>query len=304
MSIRVKLLVILVVFMSASIEAIPPEAAKSIYFKTEAAGFVLEQDEGVMYYIDLSVRKNIRREMYGTALFENPLDSKSPLVFNFKLLKGDGNLTFRSPIIREITNEKPYQVQILLYKDIDKTELKNTHVQFVEFIMPSAIAIEKGIKFISSKYDNLHTKQFNVNGWSFSLEKSEWHEASRQINIEQSVMEYIPSGEVLDNWSLKLTSHVIYTHIENDWMYNYLIKELKIDCPSFSSKVLEASSESILFEWSHSGCRGNPPQHEIRKLVNSYNYLFSLAVSWKETNVLDKQKQFWIYKIESAQVKL
>jgi hypothetical protein len=297
---KVLLIIILALFLIQNVIATPAKPTKSKYFTTENAGFLLKDGEGVLYMIDLLVRKKIRKDMHGTAIFENPIDITSPLEFNFILNKGDKSILIRSPIINEIKNVKSYSVKVQLYKDSDKTKLVNTHLQMIEFLLPTEIADKKGINLIAAVDKPLNSDEINIVGWSIILKNSLWKKSTNQIEIDQSLIEYTPIGEALDNCSTIISSHIIYTNIELDWLYDFMIKELKKDCPTLNHNILKESNDQILFEWNHSGCRGEDAKHEIRKIANANNFSYSLSISWKNNFFSLKDKTMWVDKIKSA----
>jgi hypothetical protein len=293
------ILIIVLLLISVKIYAKAQKPTKSKYFKTEVAGFSIKENEGVSYVIELSTRKKIKKDMYGTAFFENPSIESSPSIFDFKLLKGDKSILIRSPVLREIKNNRSYQVKVLLYKDPEKITEVNIHTQNIEFKMPSEIAKIKGINLIPSQNINISSNHFRVSEWTLLLDKSNWQEGSNQITREDHLIEYIPINETIDNWSSILTSHASYTHIEVDWLYDYIRKNLAKDCPSFIYEMVDKTSKSIIFEWSHAGCNGNPAVHELRKIVNQNNYMYSISFTSKNDKLFDQNKEDWISKFKS-----
>ncbi len=297
---KIYVIIILLLSFFQTVSAIPQDATKSKYFKTKNAGFALIEGKGVRYLIDLSVRKKIRKDMYGTYFFENPLDKMSPLKFDFILKKRDKKLRVLSPLIKTIKNNKLYSAKILLYKDASKTKLVNTHIQNIEFMLPTEIANKKGIKLLTME-DKISQDEMRILGWSIYLDRRLWESPIKQINQEQSVIEYTPKGESIDKWSAILTSYIVYSNIEIERLFNFVLVELKKECPSFKYSTIEKSSNHILMDWSHKGCRGNKPQHELRKFVNTNGFVYSLSISWKESVFTNEIKENWLNKLKLAE---
>jgi hypothetical protein len=290
----VALVIVLSVLFSINSEAKLHEPTQSKYFNTEDAGFIIEENKGVIYILRLLARKNIKKDMYGTAFFENPSDENSPLTFDFKMLKGDKRVLVKSPIVKEVENNRSYEVKVLLYKDATREKVASIHNQYIEFKIPSKVAQIKGIKLISSSNNGIRPNHFRVSGWSLLLQKSKWKEGTSKINNEQYLVHYIKTDDTLENWSLILTSHTFYTHIEADWLYDYTIKDLAKDCPSFIYEVIEKTPGSIIFEWSNTGCNGNPAIQEIKKIVNQNKYVYSISLTSKNDQWFEQFNKHWI----------
>lgn len=281
-----------------TVNAEPPRSTKSEYISTESAGFMLANGEGVFYSLAFAIRQEIKYEMYGIVLFENPINREKPLVKYIVISKGQKEIAVQSPLIKKIENGKTYKVVFVLFKDAKKTKIINRHVQKIEFSLPVEMATQLGLELISPRQDLI------IENWSIAFDPDRWSEGYRTEDSEQTVIEYVLKGESVENWSKLVTSQTIFSKIDPEWLYNYMIEDLKKDCPSLKTSIITKSKKSILFEWHRAECEGHPSQHELRKIVVYKNKTYAIALSRKNNTLSANSLERWIASFKSAEIKL
>ena len=132
----------------ASASASPPKPSTSEYLVTEGAGFLMHKGEGVIYAMTFAVRKEIQQTLYVTVVYENPSDSKSPLVVGASITPGQKELLSESPGIPAIKNGKTYQVEVYLFSDEARTHQVGKHKQDVLFQVPKGMESIYDIKLL------------------------------------------------------------------------------------------------------------------------------------------------------------
>ncbi len=121
------------VLLTLSAAAKTPRPQKSQYLRSESAGFVMSEEKGVIYSLAFKSRQKLEAPLFVTVQFENPSNAATPLVLQTKLEPGQEVLSVQSPRLTEITHDKVYQVEVLLYSDEARTALVGRHRQDVLF---------------------------------------------------------------------------------------------------------------------------------------------------------------------------
>ncbi len=130
--------------------------------------------------------------------------------------------------------------------------------------------------------------------WKFDFDSRPWQVGNQSAADRQEIREYVLAGETVEAWSELVTSfYVAGVEMSVKDVYKNMKTQLSQDCPSLDISVLEKSSASLLFEWSHKGCRGNPSQHEIRKIARGQGGLLFLSYAAKTAKLPDEKRQAW-----------
>jgi hypothetical protein len=90
--------------------------------------------------MDYAVRKALPGRLFGVAVFDNPEDPAVPLRAEVTVEADAKEIQLRSPPIRAITNDRRYNVELMLYTEADHAHLLSTHRQAVLFKIPAPLA--------------------------------------------------------------------------------------------------------------------------------------------------------------------
>jgi len=141
-------LVFISAFLMADLALALPKPAKSEYFETTSAGFGVEKDKGLFYGMTYQLIQPLSDAMFGTVIFQNPADKKSPFVVEIVINPGDETVSVQSPVFNGIKNKKNYKVEFELYESEAREKRVNRHVDKVNFSLPSPLAIQMGIELL------------------------------------------------------------------------------------------------------------------------------------------------------------
>lgn len=140
-------------------------------------------------------------------------------------------------------------------------------------------------------------------GWSIPASGASWEIGNHGHNAEMAAVEYMPRGEQIENWSSLITTQTFVLTPERGLpsaMLRNMYEDLSRDCPSLKFSVLEDDSLNIVYEWSHLGCQGFPPQHEISRFQLGQIGVHRLAFVTKTTRIDAQLRKEWIDIIRRA----
>lgn len=140
-------------------------------------------------------------------------------------------------------------------------------------------------------------------GWDIPAAGAAWEVGNRGHNSEMAVVEYVPRGKQITDWSSLITTQTFVSTPEPGLlsaMLRVMYEQLSVDCASLKFSVLEDSRNSIVYEWSHLGCQGFSAQHEISRLQLGQVAVHRLAFTTKTTRIDDHLRSEWIDVIRRA----
>jgi hypothetical protein len=136
--------------------------------------------------------------------------------------------------------------------------------------------------------------------WKFTFDSRSWRLGHQDTDDTTSLREYVLQGETVESWSELVTS----THATTDQAPNAIVASFRSqgsqDCPSYRSNVIAESPTDVLFEWRHQGCRGYPPQHELRRITRVDGGLLFLSYVMKTEQLPDDKRESWIAILRAA----
>lgn len=137
--------------------------------------------------------------------------------------------------------------------------------------------------------------------WRFNFDSRPWRLGHQEAAPQMSIREYVLQGETVEAWSEMVTSFFVARQsVTVEDMFKNFKKLLSQDCPSLSLSIIERSDTNILFEWQHQGCRGNPPQHEIKRIARGPGGILFLAYVAKATELSEERRNAWISILRDA----
>lgn len=166
-------------------------------------------------------------------------------------------------------------------------------------------AVPASKKFSNSQYDQAF--EFVI---PKDLSPVGWKVAHRYDNGKGNfVIEYIPSGETLENWSEMITvQYFSYAFLKSGpssagQFANKIRLTIEKQYNNVNWKVLDKTPESITVEWKFPhGVGGHPPEYDIMKMVTTDKGLHQISYATRVTKMDPEQRLKWIDFIKGANV--
>lgn len=143
-----------------------------------------------------------------------------------------------------------------------------------------------------------------------SLPNDNWSLASKQSLKNQSVTEYVPNGESVNNWQRIITVNynsyqALNPALPLSQIVNVTIKSLKDICPNLKSQILTQTSDSITYQWQITGCGTGirADQLEVARLVRGKTGFFTIHYAIKSTDVPEPTRQEMLNVVTKSEVK-
>ncbi len=118
-----------------------PQPVTSEYFKTTMGGFNLDTGKpGIesRYAIALDVLKSLPKGVLLEFVFENPENTKLPIVVNRKAEPQETEIYVESPEVNGVQSYQGYVILVNVYEDETKQNLIGTHRQVIQSIYDEA----------------------------------------------------------------------------------------------------------------------------------------------------------------------
>src|SRR5882672_10291467 len=130
-----------------------------------------------------------------------------------------------------------------------------------------------------------------------------WKVAGGSERRGQTIAEFVPPGESIDNWSHLLTIQFIEQKGTSPLVVMAQLRDaMQTRCPGSSWHIIQQDSLSVLYEWSIAGCGGNPDQHEIARLLKGNDGIQRLAYAVKSAELVPSEREQWIKAFSDAYV--
>lgn len=119
----------------------------------------------------------------------------------------------------------------------------------------------------------------------------------------QTIAEYVPSNESINNWTKLLTIQFLEGESRSpSAVMDSLKSKMQSRCPGAQWSVVSQDSVSILYEWSIKGCSPNPDQHEIARLLKGNDGVHRIAYAEKTSAMTQATREKWIAWFKDAYV--
>ena len=116
-----------------------------------------------------------------------------------------------------------------------------------------------------------------------------------------NIVERIPSGESLNNWSKMVTIQFMEGDQRTPSVFMDALKGQMIQrCPKVEWAVVESNNSSILYEWNIKNCSGQQDQHEVSRLLRGNDGLHRIAYVEKVPQLSKETRERWIANLKSA----
>ncbi|MCC6758925.1 MAG: hypothetical protein IT395_04790 [Candidatus Omnitrophica bacterium] len=135
-----------------------------------------------------------------------------------------------------------------------------------------------------------------------------WIVGSHDANEQQSITEYVPEGETVDNWTELVTISEFFglqDQITPTQLMTSMMQMAEENCSGVKKNILQTEgTESILFEWETKGCKaeipgGSAPEFDISRIIVGKDRIFIMQHASKKALTAEKRDQ-WIMIISSS----
>lgn len=276
--------------------AADPRPAESIYFRTQRGGFVVRQGYAG-YLIEIAVIKKPRRTFYTRAILQNPLDPLMPFVYEHFIDGETGATTLGHGPVMGLKLHETYSVELILYKDEDRKQEIDHLTQLVRSYVDTSGPTLKVSDRLALK--SLASRDVPER-WKFTFDSRSWQLGHQDADDGTSFREYILQGETVENWSELVTSLLLSTDMAPKALVETFKNQGSQNCPSYRSTTIEESATDALFEWRHKGCRGYPPQHELKRITRVERGLLVLSYVMKTEQLPDEKRSSWLAILRAA----
>lgn len=136
-------------------------------------------------------------------------------------------------------------------------------------------------------------------------DKSRWRLGYRAINRLQSLTEYVPREESVQDWKEMYTVQRLYNLASKTTTEGMAIKvqeNLRKRNPDIDFQVLAKSDSEILFHWREQATKEKPGQHEIVRLVADSKDIHRLAYSRRVAQIPNEEAQAWFGLLREAKL--
>ena len=131
------------------------------------------------------------------------------------------------------------------------------------------------------------------------------HPYSQAVPGKYSILELVPKGQTIDNWTELLTKQNFDKKSLDPSPEDFMskLKALRQQrCKNVVWKVLQKTSSSILYEWRMANCPPHPDQHEIARIIDGKWNRFRIAYTAKVKEISPDERKKWIDIFSAAEV--
>lgn len=140
-------------------------------------------------------------------------------------------------------------------------------------------------------------------------DKERWRLGYRAINRLQSVTEYVPKNEAVQQWTEMYTVQRLYSQVGKKTPKQMMVEieaNLKKAIPTVEFKALLNQEGDVVFHWRDRGDAtskpARPPQHEIVRLVAGEKDIHRLAYARRVPQIPVADAQAWIELLRQAKL--
>lgn len=144
------------------------------------------------------------------------------------------------------------------------------------------------------------------------FDPTEWTVGYQAEDQNQQTIEFVQSGERIDNWT-ELLTYQVYRKPKNLETIDALVVRMHADdakvCPNgFVQDVIaygvqtEIEEASIIYEWKFQKCPPHADQHEVAKIIYGKFSVFRLAYVAKTERLAPEKRERWIKDLKEARI--
>lgn len=124
----------------------------------------------------------------------------------------------------------------------------------------------------------------------------EWKKGHSAVKDNQTVIEWVPPGETVQNWSELITLHTIHKSSRNlspEIMAETIKEEFKKTCADVTQNIISSTNTNVLFERTTTSCAPARDEFSIIKIVKGFRT--SSLITYASTSPLSKtERKKWI----------
>jgi hypothetical protein len=150
--------------------------------------------------------------------------------------------------------------------------------------------------------------RFDSRQWELVYQVGCYQEFCRYIPpnmMNRTTRWYVPKGQTADEWTEQLTSN-FYTVPQSASLARWhqsSIAAISKGCPSLAMKPLLNTSDTIMFEFSHTGCNGYRAQYELQRIARTGSGVLVLSYTKMGNPPVGKDHDNWVAAISEARVR-
>jgi hypothetical protein len=144
------------------------------------------------------------------------------------------------------------------------------------------------------------------------FDPNEWTVGNQFEDQNQTIIEFVQSGEKIDNWT-ELLTYQVNKKPNNLEPIDALVVRIHADnakaCPNgFVQNVIafgiqnEIEEASIIYEWKLQKCPPHADQHEVAKIIYGKFSVFRLAYVAKTERLAPEKRERWIKYLKEARI--
>lgn len=161
-----------------------------------------------------------------------------------------------------------------------------------------------GCSTLKTPIETVYIPELSLPGWKTGYANNQENEA---------VVEFIPAGETIKNWSQIYTIQFMKgIQVPLETYAGYMMGVISQQCQEVSSKEIEQNKTSVLFEWDAYNCKtpsiwtdykgANGSQHEIARILVGNDGLHRIAYTQKDEAIPETIRATMIKSMQSAYV--
>lgn len=139
--------------------------------------------------------------------------------------------------------------------------------------------------------------------------QQKWTLAYQEVAPDGSwILEWVPKGEVIDNWSELLQLQFLPFSITGrsvsaSELSKQIIEMLKEKFPNLKSSITERSVDNVLVSWTLSEpSNGEAAQDELAEIISTPKGIYRVAYTKKVPQMDSKLKDLWSQRLSQAKV--
>jgi len=119
----------------------------------------------------------------------------------------------------------------------------------------------------------------------------------------QTIAEYVPANESINNWSKLLTIQFLEGERRSPpIVMEDLKRSMQTRCPGSFWNIIQQDSASVLYEWKIADCANNADQHELARLLKGNDGVHRIAYTEKTKAISSVVRDKWINALTGAYV--
>ena len=139
--------------------------------------------------------------------------------------------------------------------------------------------------------------------WEFAFDGRDWKLGYAQADGAHTIREYVLPGERVEHWTELVSSMSFEDPVTPRSLYAASRTQLMRDCSFLEMSVLDENADSLVYEFRHKGCVGNPAQNELRRITNAPGGTYSLAYVEKTAQIAPERREQWLAILRAAKIR-